>query len=313
MADNIQTITFGNSTSLASGTLVIDFTTDTAGGSVTAAGQTFNIPTGTPLVDIGNGAFTVSTPDILGTGATVTLSSNPASVGVSASVLGTQLVNTTVPTNLPIVCFASGTQIRTARGDIAVEDLEIGDFALTVSGDLRPVTWVGSRTMMPSDHAQPWNVHPVRVRAGAFGTGLPERELRLSPGHPVLVGADEDGEGGHLVPIMCLINGTTIERVPVDEVTYWHVELDQHDVLFAEGLPAESYLDWGDREFFSEAEAHAIANPDFVLPGLAARCRPVAIDGAVVENERARLEMLFATELSMPCGWPQDDVLVANC
>ncbi len=78
---------------------------------------------------------------------------------------------------------------------------------------------------------------------------------------------------------MCLINGTSITREPVVSVTYWHVELDAHDILLAEGLPAESYLDWGDRPFFTEGSDHALHNPDFVVPGLTARCRPVAVDG----------------------------------
>ena len=129
----------------------------------------------------------------------------------------------------------------------------------------------------------------------------------LSPGHPVLVGADSSNTGGHLVPIMCLINGTTIQRVEVDTVTYWHVELDAHDVLLAEGLPAESYLDWGDRAFFTEDADHALANPDFVVPGLSGRCRPVAVDGPVVDAERGRLDMVFSMRLSMACAWPSAD------
>ncbi len=60
---------------------------------------------------------------------------------------------------------------------------------------------------------------------------------------------------------MCLINGTTIARELVSSVTYWHVELDAHDILLAEGLAAESYLDWGDRPFFTEGSDHALHNP----------------------------------------------------
>jgi serralysin len=121
----------------------------------------------------------------------------------------------------------------------------------------------------------------------------------------VLVGADADGAGGLLVPIMCLINGTSITREMVSSVTYWHVELDAHDILLAEGLPAESYLDWGDRPFFTQASDHALHNPDFVVPGLAARCRPVAVDGPVVEAERARLSALFAASLGADCAWDE--------
>ena len=103
---------------------------------------------------------------------------------------------------------------------------------------------------------------------------------------------------------MCLINGTTIERVPLPGVVYWHVELDGHDILLAEGLPAESFIAFGDRTFFTREADDPLANPDLVLPGLGGRCRPVAIDGAVVERVRDRLDTVFATRLGEACSWP---------
>ncbi len=210
-----------------------------------------------------------------------------------------------VPVATTPVCFCTGTQIRTARGDVAVENLRVGDRAVTASGALRPVTWIGHRRLDAQGRVVPHDQQPIRVRAGAFGPGRPAGTSPFPPGHPVLVGADADGAGGHLVPIMCLINGTTIVREPVSSVTYWHIELDAHDILFAEGLPAESYLDWGDRPFFTEGSDHALHNPDFVVPGLAARCRPVAVDGPVVEAERERLSGVFAASLGEACAWDE--------
>jgi hypothetical protein len=202
------------------------------------------------------------------------------------------------------LCFTTGTLIRTSRGDVTVEDLRVGDIAVTASGGLRPITWIGHREITAAA-ALPFHQQPVRIRAGAFGGGLPVRDLSLSPGHPVLVGADAGSEGGVLVPVMCLINGTTIARMPVEAVTYWHVELDGHDILLAEGLPAESYIDGGDRAFFTEASDHALHNPDFVPAGWNARCRPVAADGPVVEAERQRLDTVFAGTLSEHCAWDE--------
>ncbi|WP_286134257.1 Hint domain-containing protein [Methylobacterium sp. Leaf123] len=150
---------------------------------------------------------------------------------------------------------------------------------------------------MPADQA------PVRIRAGAFGHGLPARDLSLSPGHPVLVGADADGQGGALVPVMCLINGTTVARTDAASVVYWHVELDAHDILLAEGLPAESFLDFGCRPFFEGASDFALHNPDFVPPGLSGRCRPVAVEGPLVEAERARIDARFVQTLADDCAW----------
>ena len=206
-------------------------------------------------------------------------------------------------------CFTTGTLIRTARGEVAVEDLVVGDLAVTASGALRPITWIGRRDVDGQGHALSHDQQPIRIRAGAFGPGLPARDLRLSHGHPVLVGADVDGAGGVLVPIMCLINGTSVVREAATHVTYWHVELDSHDILLAEGLPAESYIDGGDRAFFVEGSDHALHNPDFVPAGWNARCRPVAVDGPVVEAERLRLDVVFADLLSQQCNW---DVVIAE-
>ncbi|GJE70061.1 Hint domain-containing protein [Methylorubrum podarium] len=202
-----------------------------------------------------------------------------------------------------LLCFTTGTRIRTDRGEIAVEDLRVGDRAVTVSGALRPITWIGRREIVAEAGSLPFHQQPVRIRAGAFGRGLPARDLSLSPGHPVLVGAEADGEGGVLVPVMCLINGTTITREPRAGVTYWHVELDAHDILLAEGLPAESYIDGGDRAFFIEASDHALHDPDFVPAGWGGRCRPVAVEGAIVEAERMRLGAVFAEELAGHGAW----------
>lgn len=213
--------------------------------------------------------------------------------------------NASVSQTALVLCFGSGTHILTTRGEVTVENLRVGDRAITASGQHRTITWTGHRHLgaerpLPADQA------PVRVRAGAFGHGLPKRDLLLSPGHPVLVGADAEAQGGALVPVMNLINGTTIARTSLASVTYWHVELDAHDILLAEGLPAESFLDFGCRPFFEEASDHRLHNPDFVPPGLAARCRPVALDGPLVEAERARLAAVFAQTLAEDCAWDED-------
>ena len=142
---------------------------------------------------------------------------------------------------------------------------------------------------------------PVNVRANAFGAGVPARDVLLSPGHPVLV--KQDGRDV-LVPIMNLINGTTIERTTLDSVTYWHVELDQHDVLLADGLPAESFFDMGTRGWFDNDLDDVLANPDLVPAGQHGRCLDVAVDGPLVEAERRRLADLFYAELSVQCAWP---------
>jgi len=92
----------------------------------------------------------------------------------------------------------------------------------------------------------------VRVAAGAFGPGQPHSALFLSPDHAVYL---EEV----LVPIRHLINNSTIVQVPVDQVGYHHIELEQHDVVLAQGLPAESYLDTGNREAFADGADELVA------------------------------------------------------
>ena len=84
---------------------------------------------------------------------------------------------------------------------------------------------------------------PIRIQAGAFAPNTPRRDLLLSPDHAVYV-------DGRLIPVRYLVNGASIAQVETDSVTYWHVELDRHDVILAEGLAAESYLDTGNRSVF---------------------------------------------------------------
>ncbi|MCQ0990649.1 Hint domain-containing protein, partial [Jiella marina] len=83
------------------------------------------------------------------------------------------------------ICFASGTAIATTHGPVAIDDLKVGDVAVTASGATRDIIWIGRRTLDCSGE----NAHmaPVRVKANAFGAGVPERDVLMSPGHPVMV------------------------------------------------------------------------------------------------------------------------------
>jgi hypothetical protein len=138
-------------------------------------------------------------------------------------------------------CFAAGTRILTARGEVPVEDLRPGDRVVALlSRRLAPVRWVDRRRIDLMTHPRAWNVAPVRVAAGAFGVQQPACDLLLAPDHAVLV-------ENALVPIRYLLNGTTVSQEIAPSVSYFHVELDARDVLLAEGLPAESYRDTGDR------------------------------------------------------------------
>ena len=214
-----------------------------------------------------------------------TLSNGAAAYTTSSDNAGGTLVQA-------VVCFASGTLIRTTRGEIAVEDLRVNDLATTTSGQSRPIRWIGHRNVdgkacIGNDRLSDatW---PVRVRRHAFGFNQPFQDLYLSPSHSVCV----DAGGEKLVPIYALINGSTIVRAPVDEVVYWHIELDRHDILFANGLPAESYYDMADhRAFFRDTlGTPTISGDDACTRGHAGFCRPFHDGGGVVDQLRSRLQ-----------------------
>ena len=153
-------------------------------------------------------------------------------------------------------CFASGTRIATLRGAVPVEHLRTDDVAITWCAGRTPIAWIGHRRIACRRHTDPARVWPVRVTRHAFGHGRPSRDLLLSPDHAVFV-------AGSLVPVRYLVNGATIAQEPADDVTYWHVELPRHDVIFAEGLAVESYLDTGNRACFDNGGPSLVLHPDF--------------------------------------------------
>ena len=183
-----------------------------------------------------------------------------------------------------VVCFAPGTGILTPGGERPVESLREGDIVLTLSGEEhgpQPIRWIGRRHIDLTTHPQPKLVAPVRVQRGAFADTMPHTDLVLSPDHAVLV-------DGKLIAIRQLVNGATIrqetDRAAVD---YFHIELEKHAILLAEGLPAESYLDTGNRGFFANAGAPLQLHPDLMdesdCPArAAASCAPFVWDEASV-------------------------------
>jgi len=185
--------------------------------------------------------------------------------------------------SIAAVCYVAGTRIQTDRGEIAVEHLAVDDLLVTASGALRPVRWLGSRRVACTHHPKPAAVWPVRIQAGAFAPELPKRALWVSPGHSIFV-------EGVLIQAEKLVNGATIVQVPLQSVEYWHVELDGHDVILAEGLAAESYLDTGNRAgFFNNGGSYLEAHPDFKPKHWAETCAPLVFEGALLRGVKSRL------------------------
>ena len=195
---------------------------------------------------------------------------------------------------MTITCFVAGTQIRKPEGDVAVETLHIGELVLTTSGESRPIKWIGHRVIDCRQHPDPAAVYPIRIAAGAFGPNRPSQDLRVSSSHSI--GVDLVGEV--LIPAGILVNGATIAPVEVDEVSYWHVELESHDILIANNLPAESYLEAANRGFFEEAGATVDVFQPKVAQDPVQFCRPFVTDANVLAFVRQRL-----TARAEAIGW----------
>jgi hypothetical protein len=164
-----------------------------------------------------------------------------------------------------IACFAGGTRLLTPSGPRAVETLAPGDAVVAASGRIAPLRWAGHRRL---DLRRNLHARPIRVRAGAFADGVPAADLLLSPDHAVLA-------GGRLVPVRHLVNGLSIAEARLEGVTYFHLELDRHDLLLAEGVPCESYLDTGNRAAFENGRDTLLPRPDALAMWQRRACLPL--------------------------------------
>ena len=225
------------------------------------------------LVGIGTGLVTYSTGtigvfDSLGSEVTsfaVQAASGQPAVSIVSDGAGGSLI--TLGGEMP--CFVRGTRLLSPHGYRAVEELRPGDPLITASGERRPVRWIGWRTL-DLGPAPARNALPVLIMPGAFGPGRPHRVLRLSPLH--CVHAD-----GVLIPVTHLVNGATIIRERAAAATYFHVELDRHDILLAEGLECESYFCSGNRgALYHELGRHSPAARPFA-PNITSGARLAAV------------------------------------
>ncbi|MGU3341645.1 Hint domain-containing protein [Methylobacterium mesophilicum] len=188
------------------------------------------------------------------------------------------------PPNPP--CYCTGTQILTDRGEVAVEALAIGDVVVTALGAHRPIRWIGNRSYIGRFANTNPAVLPVCVKAGALADGVPNRDLWVSPDHALYL-------DGVLIPAEHLVNGATIVKAErVESLTYWHIELDGHDVLLAEGAPAESFVDDHGRAIFHNAASYRALYPNQpAWPVAAVYCAERVKDGYALEAVRRRLAL----------------------
>jgi hypothetical protein len=180
-------------------------------------------------------------------------------------------------TDVSLLCFLAGARIATPTGEVPVERLRVGQRLLTLDGGQLPIKWIGTgRSILPAGRAR-GSATPVIVRKGALADGVPSRDLRLTKGHSLFL-------DGVLMPVEFLINHRSIlwdDAARVAEV--YHIELDRHEVLLADGAPAESYRDDGNRMLFHNG------NPDWDRVPITQPYAPIVTGGPVLAATWQRL------------------------
>ena len=202
------------------------------GYTVEFGGQTFAI-FGRPVTSTGGAQYTIPYNPADGVDL-APLANGGSSTGYTPT--GAQVFN----------CFATGTRIATPDGDKPIEMLRAGDLVLTHDGRSAPAIWRARQSIV-----NPRNLSvgrsPVRIDAGALGPNLPDAPLTVTADHALLF-------GDMLINAGTLVNGTTIRLLPLEEMparfNYWHVELEEHQCVVANGVPAESFIDYVGRSGF---------------------------------------------------------------
>ena len=190
-----------------------------------------------------------------------------------------------------MVCYAEGTMVEAIDGEVAVESLRPGDQVMTLcDGEFVPVPviWIGHRRVNVAAHPQPRMIAPIRIEQSAFADNVPHRDLLVSPDHAILT-------DGKLICARQLTNGATIRQdTDRNSIVYYHVELEKHAIMLAEGLPAESYLDTGNRGFFANSDQPGHLYPDLTddadnATREANSCEPFATDESSIQPVWQRL------------------------
>jgi len=215
-----------------------------------------------------------------------------------------------------VACFLAGTRILTARGEVAVEALRIGDNLQTLHAGARKIKWIGTRSYDGRFIAGNKTVLPICIKRDAIDANVPARDLFVSPGHAICI-------DGVLVHAARLVNGVSVVQADrVDSVTYYHIELESHEVIFAENCGAETFLGEKFRRQFQNVGEFAKLYPGEAAPET--MCLPQLDRGFQLHAIQQRLAVRAGiTRAAAPepgplrgyvdqagpnlcCGWAQD-------
>ena len=167
--------------------------------------------------------------------------SNPDDAAGGLSGTATLLDGTTVDfANIEtIIRFTAGTGILTPKGERPIETLRAGDMMVTRDNGVKPVRWVGNSTVPGTERFAPVEIAQSRLEGAT-------RPLVVSPQHRILFHDYRAelmfGDPEVLVSATHMVDGTGVCVVPRPNVTYIHLMLDQHEIIYANGVATESFL-----------------------------------------------------------------------
>jgi hypothetical protein len=187
-------------------------------------------------------------------------------------------------------CYCRGTLIATENGEVPVEQLRIGDRVITRSAPARPIRWIGRRSYAGRFALGQREILPICIKRNALDHDVARRDLWISPNHAMYL-------EGVLIEAKDLVNGVSIYQAEaVDEIEYFHIELDSHEVIIAEGAWSESFINDDNRGLFHNAHEYAALYPD-VMEMPAQYFAPRLDSGIEVERVRQKI----ARRAGLPC------------
>ncbi|NVN38553.1 Hint domain-containing protein [Komagataeibacter swingsii] len=239
-ATGVTILTFDNISGFGNAGSTIEIPGASYVTNATYDGSTTSITTNTGITINVNGDYTPSENSLYQT-------DNGGNLYISA------LPTNSTGTDGTLVCFLSGSMIKAPTGDVAVENIQIGDTIVTLDWQnnieiTRKVIWTGKahariHPNLPDDEAG----YPVRILKNAIADGVPYKDMLITAEHCLFF-------EGNFVPVRMLVNGRSIfYDKSISHYTYYHIETEQHSVIQADGMLTESYLDTGNRQAFKQS------------------------------------------------------------
>jgi hypothetical protein len=242
---------------------------------------TASVNNGTLTISFNSAATTAAVDDVVEhIGYENTNSTPPDSVTLDYTFDdGLATATASVEAFVAVACYCAGTLIQTDRGEVPVETLQIGDRLITMSDVMRPIKWIGKRSYGGRFIMGRKDILPICFKTGSLGDGVPKRDLWISPHHAMYL-------QGVLIEARDLVNDLTVTQAEwVDKVEYFHIELESHDVIVAEGALSETFVNDDSRGMFNNVHEYKGLYPDAVVAD-ARYCAPRVRDGYEIEAVR---------------------------